>query len=548
LSVWLLQKGHVVKQESDSRQQLARGLVGLREQIFKLEASASRRKRVEERLKRLNLMLRAIRSVNQLIVREKDRDRLLKGACTKLTKTRGYYHTWIALLDTSGSVLTTAEAGLGKDFLPMVERLKRGKLPACGQKALAQSAVVVTTDPSSACTDCPLVDRCDGRGAMVIRLKYGGKVCGLLSVSMPAALTADEEERSLFMEIAGDITFSLHNMKLEEERKQTGQQLRESELRYRTIFEATGTATVIIEEDTTLSMVNTEFEKLSGYSRKELEGKKSWTEFVAKDDLDRMKEYHRLRRVDPSVAPTNYEFQFIDRQGNWKDTFLTISMIPGTKQSVASLLDITERKRAEQALGEGYEKLQRSLEGTIQAMARVVEARDPYTAGHQRRVSQLACAIAEEMGLSEEQIRGIHMAGLIHDIGKIHVPSEILAYPDRLSAAEFNIIQTHPQVGYEILKAIEFPWPIAQIVLQHHERMDGSGYPQGLSGEDILLEARILGVADVVEAMSSHRPYRPAHGVDKALLEILQNRGRLYDPGVVDACSALFVRKRFKFK
>jgi HD-GYP domain-containing protein (c-di-GMP phosphodiesterase class II) len=175
--------------------------------------------------------------------------------------------------------------------------------------------------------------------------------------------------------------------------------------------------------------------------------------------------------------------------------------------------------------------------------------RDPYTAGHQRRAAQLACAIANEMGLSEDQIEGIRMAGLVHDIGKINVPAEILSKPGRLNDLEFGLIKTHCQVGHNVLNGtIEFPWPVAQIVLQHHERMDGSGYPQGLSGEEIILGARILAVADVVEAMASNRPYRVAPGIERALQEIAQNRSILYDPEVVDACLKLFTEERFKFE
>jgi HD-GYP domain-containing protein (c-di-GMP phosphodiesterase class II) len=211
--------------------------------------------------------------------------------------------------------------------------------------------------------------------------------------------------------------------------------------------------------------------------------------------------------------------------------------------------NLAERKRAERELQQSLNKLQVTLEGTIHALASAVEMRDPYTAGHQRGVTRLACAIANEMGLPEEQIEGIRMAGLIHDIGKINVPAEILSKPSALNGLEFGLIKTHPQVGCDILNgAIEFPWPIAQIVLQHHERMDGSGYPVGLSGEEIILEARILAVADVVEAMASHRPYRPARGMDQALEEISQNRGILYDPEVVAACLRLFTEKGFKLE
>jgi len=207
-----------------------------------------------------------------------------------------------------------------------------------------------------------------------------------------------------------------------------------------------------------------------------------------------------------------------------------------------------ERERAEEELRQSFERLRRTLEGTVNTLVSTIEMRDPYTAGHQRRVSQLACAIAEEMGFPEERTEGLRMAGLIHDIGKISIPAEILSKPGQLNELEWGMIKAHPQVGYDILKTTDFPWPVAKIVLQHHERMDGSGYPQGVAGEEIMLEVRILGVADVVEAMASHRPYRPAHGIDRALKEISQNRGVLYDPQVVDACLKLFTEKRFTFE
>ena len=206
----------------------------------------------------------------------------------------------------------------------------------------------------------------------------------------------------------------------------------------------------------------------------------------------------------------------------------------------------TLRLRQEQQ--RAAEQVRLGLEGTIQAIAGIVEMRDPYTAGHQRRVAQLAAAIAHEMGLPEERVRGIHLAGTIHDLGKIQTPAEILAKPGKLSASEFGLIKDHPQNGYEILKDIEFPWPIAQMVLQHHEKLDGSGYPQGLKGNEILLEARIMTVADVVEAMSSHRPYRPGLGIDAALTEIGRGRGAHYDPDAVDACVKLFKENGFAFK
>jgi len=204
--------------------------------------------------------------------------------------------------------------------------------------------------------------------------------------------------------------------------------------------------------------------------------------------------------------------------------------------------DITEQKRAENDLKKSLLQLRRNLAGTIQAMALTVETRDPYTAGHQRRTSDIARSIAREMGLSKEQVDGIRMAGVIHDLGKISVPAEILSKPGKIGASEFSLIKDHPLTGYAILKGIDFHWPVAEIVRQHHERMDGTGYPYGLAGDEIMLEARVIGVADVIEAMSSHRPYRPSLGEQKAFEEIMEHRGGLYDADVVDTSIKLYNR------
>ncbi len=217
-----------------------------------------------------------------------------------------------------------------------------------------------------------------------------------------------------------------------------------------------------------------------------------------------------------------------------------------------TLLDkeVLEQMIAERTanLRKTMEDLRKALDAIVHVLALTVEVRDPYTAGHQRRVANLARAIAAEMGLLKEMAESIYMGGVIHDLGKISVPAELLSKPSRLSENELNFIKDHPQVGYNILKNIEFPWDIARMVLQHHEKMDGSGYPQGLSGEDILLEARILTVADIVEAMASHRPYRPALGIDKALEEISINKGKFYDTEAANACLRVFKDKKFKFK
>ena len=208
--------------------------------------------------------------------------------------------------------------------------------------------------------------------------------------------------------------------------------------------------------------------------------------------------------------------------------------------------DITKRRQAEEELQNNMRQMRKNLDGTIKAIARTVETRDAYTAGHQRRTTEIARAIAHEMGLPRPVIDGIRMAGVIHDLGKISIPAEILSKPGKISKSEMSLIKQHPQAGYEILKGIDFKWPVADIVLQHHERLNGSGYPYNLQDEQILLEAKILGVADVIDAMASHRPYRPALGIDDAFEEITKNKGITYEPDVVDASIELYKKKGFE--
>lgn len=197
------------------------------------------------------------------------------------------------------------------------------------------------------------------------------------------------------------------------------------------------------------------------------------------------------------------------------------------------------------ALIESEKKLRTSMFDSITALAAMVELRDPYTAGHQKRVSEFAVAIAREMGLNEQMIEGIRLAGVVHDVGKIRVPAEILSKPGALSGPEMMIIREHSLNGFEILRSIDFPWPVAQIVLQHHERLNGSGYPYGLAADELLLEAKIIAVADVAEAMATHRPYRPALGIEAALQEIKEHRGELYDAAVVDVAAALLATGKY---
>jgi PAS domain S-box-containing protein/putative nucleotidyltransferase with HDIG domain len=239
----------------------------------------------------------------------------------------------------------------------------------------------------------------------------------------------------------------------------------------------------------------------------------------------------------------NFEVQFRRKDGRIIWVSRTAQIVRDEKGQVlyyeGIIEDITDRK-------DSFERMKNALGGTVRALASVVETRDPYTAGHQRRVAELALAIAGEMNLSTVHIEGLRVAAIIHDIGKISVPAEILTKPGKLTDLEFGMIKTHSQTGYDILKDIDFPWPVAKIVIEHHERINGTGYPRKLKGNDIFIEARILCVADVVEAMASHRPYRASLGIEAALEEIEKNKGILYDKTVVDACLRLFREKGYQ--
>src|SRR5665648_247400 len=248
---------------------------------------------------------------------------------------------------------------------------------------------------------------------------------------------------------------------------------------------------------------------------------------------------YKLMVVTPAAAAENIISTMADS--------LILSDRQGNITSVnKAALDLSGYRKDE--LQQSYKKTKRAMDATIETMSKMVEVKDPYTAGHQQRVSQLAIAIAKELNLSQDKVEGIRRASLIHDIGKIGLPSELLSKPTKLNDIEFSLIKSHSQIGYDILKTIDFSYPVAEIVLQHQERINGSGYPQGLKGGKILLGARIIGVADVVEAMASHRPYRPALGIDAALEEISKNKGILYDSEIVDACLKLFKEKGFKFE
>jgi PAS domain S-box-containing protein len=393
-----------MKDEHKTKEQLIDELAEMRQRrIAELEAADTERKRAEERIEHLNFVLRAIRNVNQLITRERDRDRLLQGACETLIETRGYHNAWIALLDESGGVMTTAEAGLGEDFLSLVERLKRGELTDCGRRALKQSGGVVTEDPFSTCAGCPLSSMYGGRGAMTIRLEYGRKVYGLLSVSIPGDLVADEEGRALFQEVAGDIAFALHNVELEEERKQAEEALAGERNLLRTLIDNLPDHIYVKDTESRFVIANATVGRILGVTSPE--------EVIGKTDFDFHPQelaeqyYADEREIIRSGQPlVNREEPVVDQTTGDREWLLTTKVpLWDNHGEIVGLVgisrDITERKKAEEEL----RQLKEFNEGIVQGMEEgiVMEDAEGY-------ITFVNPKMAEMLGYAEEELMGKH--------------------------------------------------------------------------------------------------------------------------------------------
>ncbi len=363
--------------------------------------------------------------------------------------------------------------------------------------------------------------------------------------------------RELWVQCRGEVTFDqngsperlIGTIQDITEHRLMQKRLSESEQKYRSIVENAQEGIFHAAPRERPLTANAAFASLLGYDSPE-DLARSVTS-IARQIYVHPDEYRVvLKKVREEGGVKDYETQFYRKDQSPIWIRMSVSAVRDAQGRLVSyhgfVKDITPWKKLEQERQDNITSLRKSLGATIRAMSATIEARDPYTAGHQRRVADLARAVATEMNLSRDQIDGIRLAGMIHDVGKISVPSEILTKPTTLTALEMKMIRLHAEAGYNILKSIDFPWPIARMVLEHHERIDGSGYPFGLTGKDILLESKILAIADVVEAISSHRPYRPSLGIGTALEEIERNSGVLYDETAACACLKIFRENRYR--
>ena len=334
------------------------------------------------------------------------------------------------------------------------------------------------------------------------------------------------------------------------ERKKVEEKLHHEERRFRAFVENSSDIIVVVNREGTVTYENPAFEKVLGFKPEERIGANGF-EIVHPDDIKELTDVFNTLCSDTSSPVIRGELRLRHKDGSWR-TLEAVGSNLVKNNVVESIIvnyrDITERKKADAKLQQTLESLKRAIGTTIQVLVSASESRDPYTAGHQKKSADVAVAIAMEMGLSQDKIEGIRMAGIIHDIGKLSIPAEILSKPSKLTEIEFSLIKEHTRSGYEMLKDVESPWPLAEIVYQHHERLNGTGYPRNLKGNEILIESQILAVADVLEAMASHRPYRAALGIEAALEEIEKNKGILYDNAVADACLRLFREKGYKLK
>lgn len=503
-------------------------------------------------IRRLYTAYAVLSQTNEAIVRLGNRDALFERICHICADTGGYLGAWIGLIDEATARLApSVSAGNLGDYLSGIGISLDPAVP----EGRGPSAVALREGRPYYCNDF-LADPATApwheaarqaaiRASAALPLTRRNFVVGTLNLYAAETGAFDAQTCALLEEMAKDVSFALENFDREALRRQAEESVREREILFRSVVEQ-NIAAIFMLDGGRFVFANPRACEILGYATGELDGREVMP-LIAEEDRAEVAEMLRAVLAG-EVESVERNLTGLRKDGGTVDigARATRAHLENKPVILGVAQDIGERKKAQEEIERYTHRLEHAMMATVEAVSAMVELRDPYTSGHERRVGELAAAIGEELGLPEATVTGLRMTGYVHDIGKISVPAEILSKPGRLTELEYEIIKNHARSGYDILKGVEFPWPLPEVILQHHERLDGSGYPQHLKGEAIILEARILAVADVVESMASHRPYRPALGIDKALEEIAQNSGRFYDPQVAAVCLRLFRDKGYE--
>ncbi len=477
-------------------------------------------------------------------MRAGDRQQLIDEGCATLVEMLQYEKAWILLVDDDGQASATGSAGFAEGAGPTPMDFADEAFASCVTPLLESGAPQLINPTPEQCLPCPLGKTCSSCERLAVRLEHQGRVYGLLVVVLGNAMLPGEEGFALFQELGQDLSFALYRLDLEEQREEAFQRAAESEERYTRLLGTMSEVVFEVSTEGTILYLSPGIRSLTSLPVESLVGRDFRSLFPGADHS------HFLRALEAAETLETATVEFpipLSEETHWLSATISAMRQNGLLTGIRGVArDVTHQRLRDFERKEAIARLRKALGGTIQAIMLTVETRDPYTAGHQRRVADLSRAIAATLGLDRETAEGIRIAASIHDLGKIAIPSELLSKPGRLSDVEFSLVRGHPETSYDILKHIDFPWPVAQAVHQHHERLDGSGYPLGLVGDDIILEARIIAVADVIEAMVSHRPYRAALPIEAALEEITGKAGTLYDTDVAAAAVRLFREGSFE--
>lgn len=505
----------------------------------------SDRKRSDNTLRRRTRAITALSKCNYALVHAVTVEQLTENVCQIIVDAGGYLMAWVgfALTDAEHTVQAVAQAGDDSGYIKTLSLTWAENPHGMGPTGVAirtgQTVVArhLQTAENFEPWRMPALERgFQASVALPLIAKVG--TLGALNVYAQEPDAFDQDEVKLLEELAGNLTYGVASLQSQVVRIQLEDTLVASEQRFRSLIE-NSPAGVFVVRDNHFVYANPHMERILGFARGEMIGV-ALHQVVAPKDQAILLDAHQ--QVVQRGFAGNFSVQALRLDGIAID--LGLQYVEAEFEGVPSMIgmaqDVSERYRAQAEIRHYIERLEQTTEATLQSVALMVEQRDPYTAGHERRVGELAAEIGREMGLSEDTNKGLRLTGFVHDIGKIAVPAELLAKPTRLSEPEMALIRVHAQVGHDVLKNVEFPWPVCEVILQHHERLDGTGYPRGLKGNQILLEARIMMVADVVESMGSHRPYRPSLGIEAALAEVESYSGSRYDPQVVEACLRLF--------